>query len=239
MGEFVKKVTPKFEIKGQELEDFIQIASHDLKAPLRKIMTFVNLLKQEGFGENSEEYLKRIDHNAVCMERLLNDLAGLFQVSAQETTCSSIDLREIVNAVVEDLKFEISELKAEIIIENLPVIEGSPVLIRQLFQNLIENAVKYHDKNRALRVHVGGQIVRQKHFLEIQVRDNGIGFGPEFAERIFLPFQRLHGKSQYEGSGMGLAICKKIVEQHGGTITAQGHPEQGSVFVVTLPMSQS
>ncbi len=229
------KYNSKSDDQDQTLEDFIQIASHDLKGPLRKIMTFVQMIRDDEFGEKSSEYLKRINHNTALMEKMLKNLGDFLQATQKSLNVSSIDLTELIQEVQEDFKFELAERNAKVVVGDLPQIQGHPFLIRQLFQNLIENALKFSHSSRPLCIEIRCPSRAVNGLCEIQVVDNGIGFEEQDAEHIFKPFERLHGKSRYEGTGMGLAICRKIAERHGGSIRAQSNLNQGSEFVVALP----
>lgn len=224
-----------------ELTDFAYIASHDLQEPLRKISAFGDRLQSKYeavLDEKGRDYLARMQNAALRMEQLINDLLQYSRVTTKGRPMAPVVLKEVLRVVLDDLEQAREELGAEIEIGQLPVVTADRNQMHSLFQNLVGNALKYHRPGVVPRIRVesdqptGGQVT-------IRVSDNGIGFEEKYLERIFRPFQRLHGRSEYPGSGIGLAICKKIVERHHGEISAQSTPGQGSVFSVTLPWRPS
>jgi PAS domain S-box-containing protein len=229
----------RMEQLNRELEEFAFIASHDLQEPLRKIETFSDMAKKRCgplMDKTSRDYLDRVIKSASRMRRLIGDLLKLSRITTKPKPFQGIDLFNIVKEVTEVFEPAFKETGGRIEIDQMPIIEADETQMRQLFQNLIGNALKFRDQNKPL-IRVYGQVA-DHGFYEIFVKDNGIGFGPEYAERIFIPFERLHGRSEYEGTGMGLAICRKIVERHGGTIRAESEPEKGATFIVRLPLKQ-
>ncbi|MFP5213984.1 MAG: sensor histidine kinase [Acidobacteriota bacterium] len=227
-------------LKNRELDEFARIASHDLQEPLRKIQTFGERLRVKlngDLGESGLDYLNRMTDAAERMSNLIGSLLAYSRVTSRAATFSKVDLSQTVNGVLSDLSVRIESSEARVEVGELPSVEADPVQIGQLFQNLIGNALKYRKPDEAPLVRVYGE--HDQTTCRVVVEDNGIGFDPQFAEIIFNPFQRLHGRSShYEGTGMGLAICRKIVERHGGAITAQSTPNGGSKFIVTLPLLQ-
>ena len=242
----------KLRQSNRELQDFAYIASHDLQEPLRKVLTFGDRLKAkygEALGEQGLDYLERMEGAAARMRDLVDDLLTLSRVTTQARPFVPVDLTEVAKEVVSDLEARIEETGGRVEVGELPTIEADRLQMRQLLQNLIGNALKFHKSGEAPIVEVRAEIFEERRgtgnrgpakreLCRITVEDNGIGFGEEHLERIFMPFQRLHGRKVYEGTGMGLAISRKVVERHGGEITAESTPGQGATFTVTLPLVQ-
>jgi len=236
-----------------ELEQFAYIASHDLQEPLRKVQAFGDLLVTTAAGQALDDkgrlYVERMQEGARRMQGLINDLLSLARVTSRAKPFVEVDLAQVVLDVVSDLESRIQTTGGRVEIGDLPRLEGEPMHMRQLFQNLIGNALKFHRPGTPPVVLLRSRLINEgniasKHAAanascEITVADNGIGFEDKYLDRIFAPFQRLHGHGQYEGTGMGLAICLKIVERHGGAITARSTPGQGTTFIVTLPLKQT
>ena len=232
----LKAYAQKLEFLNQELQEFAFVASHDLQEPLRKIQAFGNILEvscKECLTDQGRDYLNRMTQSASRMSALLDALLGYSRVATRLEPFLSTDLSQIVRDALSDLELSIKRTGACVEIGLLPTIEVDPNQMRQLFQNLISNALKYKNKDDQPRIRVYGEM--SDKVCTLYVEDNGIGFDEEYLDRIFRPFQRLHGRNEYEGMGMGLAICRKIAERHGGAITARSTPGQGSVFMVTLP----
>jgi signal transduction histidine kinase/CheY-like chemotaxis protein len=227
----------ELERSNQALAEFTFIASHDLQEPLRKIKSFAHILEtrcSSELGEEGQDYLARVMSASERMQGLLQGLLEYSRVSSQGEQFTYVDLNRVIAQVCSDLEGRILDTGGKITVTPLPLIQGNPMQIRQLFQNLLGNALKYHRPDLPPQVRVtGGEL--GNHQVEISVQDNGIGFDPQQADRLFAPFTRLHAKSAYDGVGMGLAICSKIVERHGGTIRAEGNPGQGATFLVRLP----
>lgn len=236
----------RLERSNRDLEDFAFIASHDLQEPLRKIIAFGDRLARSELFQGNEverDYVERMQSAAYRMRALLNDLLTYSRVSTQQQRFSPVDLSHILAGVVQDLEISLDQTGGQVILEDLPEVEADPVQIRQLFQNLIGNGIKYHRPGVPPVVRVHGQVAQDQatgeEIAQIFVEDNGIGFESQHVEKIFQPFQRLVGRSEYDGSGMGLTICRKIVERHEGEITALSTPEKGSTFIVKLPLRQA
>lgn len=235
----VSERTAELERKNRELQDFAFIASHDLQEPLRKIQTFGDLLvsKFQHFpDENARDYVSRMQKAAARMELLVNSLLKYSRLSSNVQFYSQIDLTEGVRLALSNLELRIRETGGRIEVEPLPTLEADVSQISQVFQNLIGNALKFHRKNEQPRVRIYCRPLENgTDGYAICVEDNGIGFEEKYVDRIFMPFQSLHGRGEYDGVGMGLAVCKKIVERHGGTITAKSTEGEGSTFIFTLP----
>jgi PAS domain S-box-containing protein len=237
--ENLKIFTGKLEQSNTELEQFAFIASHDLQEPLRKIQAFGNMLGNkwsDKLDKQGKDYLTRMQNAAKRMQGLIADLLKYSRVATRSEPLGDVDLREAVIEVVSDLEIKIQRLGADVEVLELPVIKAAKSQIYQLFQNLIANSLKFHRDDLP---HIKIYSRRTDNDYRIFVEDNGIGFDEAYLDRIFAPFQRLHGRSAYEGTGMGLAICRKIVEQHGGSITAKSKPGEGSTFIITLPVKQN
>jgi light-regulated signal transduction histidine kinase (bacteriophytochrome) len=241
---------------NEELEQFAYVASHDLQEPLRKISTFSDRLQMK-YGEQlppeASEMLDRMVSAVSRMRILINDLL-LFSRAGRITpeSITSVNMDTLLQEVFSDLEVSLQEHNTSITATPLPVIEGSATSFHQLFQNILANAIKFAHPNRQLIINITSQVLKGKEldsiinenraedpFCRIYIEDNGIGFDPVHTERIFQLFQRLHGMSEYSGTGIGLAICKKIVDSHHGQITAYGSPGKGATFVVILPLTQT
>jgi signal transduction histidine kinase len=224
----------RLESSNKELSQFAFVASHDLQEPLKKIHAFGELLKtQPDLGDASRDYVTRIRHSTQRMQRLIDDLLDYSRVTTQGRPPEPVDLNRAIAEATSDLQIRVNETEALIDVQRLPPAQGDPTQMRQLFQNLIGNALKYHREGVPPVIRIGPQT--HDGATAIMVADNGIGFAQADADRIFEVFQRLHGRSEYEGTGIGLAICRKIVERHGGTISAEGRPGEGATFVITFP----
>ena len=250
--EKLKLYSDKLERSNRELQDFAQVASHDLQEPLRKILSFGDRLKTkagESLDEECQDYLQRMTSAAARMQSLINDLMAFSRVEIKGQAFVPTDLSVIAREVSADLETRIEQAGGRVEIEELPTIDADPMQMRQLLQNLIGNSLKYYRAGvpPVVRIYCQKPAARRpespdesapRQFCEILVVDNGIGFDEKYLDRIFTVFQRLHKKGEYEGTGVGLAICRKIVDRHSGTITARSSPGQGATFVVTLPVIQ-
>lgn len=220
-----------------ELEEFASVASHDLQEPLRKIRAFGQMLLDDhgaSLGEQGGDYLGRMLKASHRMSTLIDSLLAFSRVSRKEEPVQQVDLEQVVKEVCEDLSDRVNRSGGSVHIKGkLPTIAARPLQMRQLFQNLIANALKFQRERTLPEVVISARSVRAG--VELSVADNGIGFEPKYAEKIFRVFQRLHGRTEYEGSGVGLSICQKIAQAHGGTIVAEGRPNVGATFRVTLP----
>jgi PAS domain S-box-containing protein len=243
--EQLKIHTKKLEISNRELQDFASVAAHDLQEPLRKIQSFSDRLQakaREALTDDSRDYLDRILSSAARMQTLINDLLAYSRVTTKAQPFKPLDLNEIVAGIVSDLEVRLEQSQGRVEYSDLPKLHADETQMRQLFQNLISNALKFHRPGVPPVVKLTSRPVDLPHAgdkgFEIRIEDNGIGFEEKYLDRIFTIFQRLHGRFEYEGTGIGLAICRKIVDRHGGYITAKSTPGQGSTFVVVLPTHQ-
>lgn len=217
-----------------ELERFAYIASHDMQEPLRMITSFLQLFRkkyQDQIDETAEQYLHFVMDGADRMKRLITDLLEYSRIGSNKGVAESIDTAALLKEVQEVFVNRIAECEATIVCNNLPVIRGNKTQLFQLFQNLVGNALKYIGKEKPLVIVTGSE--EENHFL-FSIQDNGIGIKPMFFEKIFVLFQRLHHKHQYSGTGIGLSVCKKIVEKHGGKIWVTSEPDKGSTFYFTI-----
>ncbi|WP_322516010.1 ATP-binding protein [Rhodopseudomonas palustris] len=230
---------------NDELESFAYVAAHDLKEPLRHIEAFAGLLSDLLAPEAKAKLnvmVSGIEASSRRLRALINDLAEYSRVGRQARPLAPISLNEVLSEVLADLKPILQDTRAAVTAGDLPVVLCDASQIRQLLQNLISNALKYRDDGRAPQITIGSVIENESagdervRRLRVSIADNGIGFDPKYVEQIFEPFQRLHGPDEYEGTGIGLAICRKIVSRHGGSITATSRPGEGSVFDFTLPL---
>jgi len=250
--EKLKTYAEKLAHSNRELQDFANVASHDLQEPLRKVQAFGDRLarKLEGkIGEKEADYLKRMQSAASRMQILINDLLSLARVTTKARPFVPVDLDLITKETLCDLEARVDQTKGHVDVGKLPVIDADPTQMRQLMQNLIGNALKYHKPDQAPVVKVSCVFVNgglaeavdngSSRMAKITVEDNGIGFDEKYIDRVFGVFQRLHNRSEYEGTGIGLPICRKIAERHGGSITAESAPGKGASFIATLPVKQT
>jgi two-component system CheB/CheR fusion protein len=246
----LKLKNDELERSNRELASFSYVASHDLQEPLRKIITFADRLQgqyKEELPKGAIEYLDKMVVSSKRMTRLIEDLLNFSRVSRSAEKFVWTDLHEVVKNVMMDFDQRIAEKKARISISKLPVISAIPLQMHQLFYNLISNALKFTKSSvapvikisyRSLPNHEKAafpQLEQTIPYCEIKVEDNGIGFDDSFSEQIFTIFQRLHGKSEFSGTGIGLALCRKIAETHNGYIYASSQENKGATFVVLLP----
>ena len=258
--------THELEITNAELQKFAYIASHDLQEPLRKIMTFTSLLEKEAGNHISDAgrvYMEKIVQSSGRMQRLIEDILRFSSLQATKEDYKTTDLNIVLEQVLSDIEVKMDSTGAIIKTEVLPSIEAIPYQMGQLFQNLLSNALKFKKEAVDVQIEITGTIITasdlnqyawiddkalsraaysynwsREPFARIVVKDNGIGFNESYAEKIFEIFQRLHSANVYEGTGIGLAICKKIVDNHHGSIHAEGKPGEGAMFTIILPVSQ-
>jgi len=246
----LRDLAGRLERSNRELQDFAYVASHDLQEPLRKVSVFGDRLRAkcgEALGEQGRDYLERMLKAAGRMQTLINDLLTFSRLATKSQPFVRVDLANVAREVLGDLEARIEQLQAQVEVGDLPAIEAEPLQMRQLLQNLIGNALKFHRPGDKPIVKVAATVLLERvsdaprnaplrEVLELTVADQGIGFDEKYVDRIFNVFQRLHSRSTYEGTGMGLAIARRIVEHHGGQITATSKPGEGATFIVKLPV---
>lgn len=243
----MEKTNAELEERNRALREFAYIASHDLQEPLRKITAFADLMREdyeEAVDETGEYYLERMQDAAQRMSGLITDLLEYSRVTTQAKPFEEVDLNTIARNVRSDLEFRIRDVDGQVEIGDLPTIEADSTQIRQLLQNLISNGLKFHRSDVPPVVRVTADIEEREApddpdrtvpWCVLQVEDNGIGMKKKYLDRIFVPFKRLHGRSQFEGTGMGLAICHRIAERHEGTIEVDSEPDEGTTFTISIP----
>ncbi|MCD4785514.1 MAG: PAS domain S-box protein [Candidatus Eremiobacteraeota bacterium] len=230
----------ELEQSNRELEQFAYIASHDLQEPLRKVTAFGDCLKRHSadvLDGKSLNYLNRMQNAAIRMKQLIEGLLKYSRITTRARPLEEVDLNNIVKGILSDLEAHIKKNNAVIEQGELPIVKADKLQIKLLFQNLISNALKFSRPGINPLIAFSSRII-EGQLVEIQVKDNGIGFREKYLDRIFKPFQRLHTRDEYPGIGMGLSICKKIVERHGGQITAKSKPKEWATFLITLPMTE-
>jgi PAS domain S-box-containing protein len=235
----LKVYAARLEQSNRDLQEFAYIASHDLQEPLRKVLAFGDRLASkyaDVLDETGQDYLKRMRDASQRMQTLINDLLSFSRVSTRVQPFAKVDLNNLIQDVVSDLEMQIDRTQGKVEVGKLPTLEADPTQMHQLLQNLITNSLKFHQEAIPPVIEVSSENSGNK--CRIMVKDNGIGFNMQYLDRIFKPFQRLHSRQEYEGSGMGLAICRRIVERHSGEISAISNPGEGSTFIVTLPVHQ-
>lgn len=247
----LRSYSEQLQRSNKELQEFASVASHDLQEPLRKIQAFGDRLQTKysgGLDETAQDYLRRMLNAAGRMQVLINDLLAFSRVTTQAQPFAPVRLNQLIDEVVSDLEARFEESGGEISVGDLPEIDADALQMRQLFQNLISNGLKFHRPGVPPRIWIEGRQITDgepapgsepEAVCEIRVSDNGIGFHEKYLDRIFDIFQRLHSRGAYEGTGIGLAVCRKIIDRHRGYITAESREGEGATFVITLPVRQS
>lgn len=237
----VKQRTEELQRSNDDLQQFAHVASHDLKEPVRKLRTFINRLDSEFTGQIPVRGKEYLDKMRLASGRMYDMIEGVLKYSSFSTApqpIQNVNLNEVLDSIETDLELLIAQRQAVIRRDTLPTIEGAKILFYQLFYNLLNNSLKFCREDPAINITYQKVKQQGKDYAKIEVSDNGIGFDSQFAERIFQAFSRLHSKDRYEGTGLGLALCKKIIERHGGSISATGIENAGSTFTIILPFTQ-
>lgn len=249
-NEELEKTNRALESSNNDLQQFASVASHDLQEPLRKIQIFSNLMKerQSDLTPETRKYLEKIIHSSRRMKSLIIDILNYSSLSAVDVTPQCIDLKEMINELLIDFELIIQEKNAMVNIGELACVEVNKGQIRQVLQNIISNALKFSNPNRQPAINIRGRHLAEKSFeskeqadgpyFEVSIRDNGIGFDEKYATNIFTLFERLNSKDDYEGTGIGLAVAKKIIDKHNGLIAAHSNKGDGAEFLIILPMKQ-
>ncbi len=231
----LKEKMIEVERSNAELQQFAYVASHDLQEPLRMVASYVKLLDRrygDKLDQDAKDFIGYAVEGSTRMQQLINDLLTYSRVGTKVKPFEPVDLEAVFAGIMDNLKVTIQESNATITHDSLPTVQADDLQMLQLFQNLVSNGIKFHGEE-APRVHVSAK--RAGDFWQFSVCDNGIGIDPEYFNRIFIIFSRLHTRAEYPGSGIGLAICKKIVERHGGRIWVESTPGKGSTFLFTIP----
>lgn len=231
------KLRMELERSNQDLEDFAFIASHDLQEPLRKIHIFGDLLKQSSIDPLDTKSQRNMDRMLASTKRAqtyLNDLLNYSQIRSKSRPTTSVNLNKLVKDVLVHFSLAINKKQAQVETDTLPTVIADQYMMRQLFQNLIGNALKFSKAGQPPKIRIYNRLSKNT-FFEIVIQDEGIGFNTSYLNNMVKPFKKLHGKDQYEGGGMGLTICMKVVRAHGGRLTANSKPGEGAQFIIHLP----
>jgi PAS domain S-box-containing protein len=234
--ERLRERTRQLEQSNESLQQFAYLASHDLQEPLRMVASYTELLERrysDKLDERAQKYIGYATDGAERMKRLINDLLEYSRLDTSTDERNTINMNELIDDVLENLKIHIQEVDADVVVDDLPEVIGHKTQIGRIFQNLIDNGLKFQDES-PVEIEVSG--TRQGDMAEFQVTDNGVGFDSDNADRIFGMFQRVHDRDVYDGTGAGLALVKKIVESHGGTISLESEQGAGTTFHFTLPV---
>jgi PAS domain S-box-containing protein len=240
----VSQRTAELQRSNEDLQQFAHVASHDLKEPVRKIRTFGNRLGHEFsdiLPEKAKTYIAKMESAADRMATMIDGVLNYSTINASTQTLQQVDLNEVIKSIETDLEVIILNTGTTIEYSGLPTVEGAHVLLYQLFYNLVNNSIKFAKAGVSPRILISSErmVVNDKVFSRIIVKDNGIGFEESYSKSIFDTFTRLNSKDKYDGTGLGLSLCKKIVERHGGTIEASGVKDEGATISVLLPLQQT
>jgi light-regulated signal transduction histidine kinase (bacteriophytochrome) len=251
--------TQALESMNANLQKFTSVASHDFQEPLRKITSFLTLLQKQYAGDLDQKgqgFIAKTVDATTRMQQLIQSILEFSKLPTQELSFAEVNLTNVLNIVLNNLEIAITEKQAIITVDKLSTIAANPGQMEQLFQNIISNSIKFTNPNQQPIIKITSEIINKatfaqedpnaenrkgastKNFCQITITDNGIGFEESYAEQIFLPFQRLNSKIEFEGTGIGLAICKKIVENHNGSIMVKSKVDEGSTFIIQLPVQQ-
>jgi len=235
------------ETQNKELQQFAYVAAHDMKEPLRKILFYLSAVVENDPVvdlEKKRAYLKRSEEAARRMQRLIDDMLAFTKVSQPLEQFEVVDLNSTLSEVAAFYQDTLESIQGRLVIPNLPTVRGIPFQLIQLFSNLVSNSIKYRSPDRPLRIEISSETVDDPYFQhksyrpqqlkKIAVKDNGLGFEPEYNDQIFEMFQRLHGR-EFSGTGIGLSICKKVMDNHQGRIRAQGKMDEGALFELYFP----
>lgn len=234
----MKVVQKELAQSNQDLEQFAYVASHDLQEPLRMVRSFSELLAKRykgKFDKDADEFIEFILDGSKRMQTLVQDLLAYSRVGSRAKALVPTNSREVLDGVLSQLKLALEQAGAQITFDNLPMVLADDTQLGQVFQNLISNAIKFHS-DQPPKIHVSAKQSEDQWIFSVQ--DNGIGIDPEYFDRVFVMFQRLHGKDEYPGTGIGLAVCKRIVDRHGGKIWIQSQIGKGSTFFFSLPVAE-
>ncbi|MDQ5929215.1 MAG: hypothetical protein QG594_993 [Bacteroidota bacterium] len=240
----VAENTEQLRRSNDDLLHFANVVSHDLREPVRKIKIFNSYIRNEKethFNDNSIKYLNKIDQSAQRMQNIIEGILDYSTLDKNKQPIEEIDLNDVIESIKTDLELIIREKQAVVTTSGLSFLQGAPILINQLFYNLIQNALKFSktDTPTTITIKSVPVSINGNDMVQISIKDNGIGLETAFDERIFKAFERLHSKDQYEGNGLGLSLCRKIAKRHNGSITAKGEKDNGAEFIVTLPIKQT
>jgi light-regulated signal transduction histidine kinase (bacteriophytochrome) len=236
----VAERTMELQRSNQDLQQFAHVASHDLKEPIRKIKTFTGRLEQHLNGKLDDSATRFVERIHVATDRMFTMIDGVLAystINAAPQKPELVNLNEVIKNIENDLEVTLQKTKGTIRYQDLPTLEGATVLLYQLFYNLINNSIKFAKTDVPPDITLSSE-TDSDGFAHITLSDNGIGFRPDHAEIIFETFTRLNPKDDYEGTGLGLSLCKKIAERHGGNIIAIGNLDKGATFIITLPLNQ-
>lgn len=243
LSTLVSERTYELQRSNDDLLQFAHITSHDLKEPVRKVKVWSSRLEQDGGSQLSEQgrfYLQKVQHASDRIQLMIDGILAYSAASSSEQMITAVDLNEVLQHILDDMEILLHDKRASVQVGPLPVIQGASVLLYQVFYNLIYNSLKFAQKDTPPEITITAteQHLADKKWVAVTVRDNGIGFEPAYNSKIFIAFTRLNSKDAYEGTGLGLALCQRVAQRHGGSITAEGVPGEGATFRLLLPVVQ-